>query len=127
MKRAAVNLQKFKGVDVELSSKVEHQNLVDKFLKLQKDFVSKKRKFQAAKQKRDTLLGVIKYLRRRRQFLLDRQTIESQRNHHVDDDREITIREGSLLTKNSKLEGFLRHEEDGVTLTQHEQVVMQRD
>ncbi|XP_059658249.1 uncharacterized protein LOC132304536 isoform X1 [Cornus florida] len=72
MKRAPVNSipQSHRAVDVEDRAKLKYQTLLQEYLELQKEFVSKKRKFQATKQKKDTLLGEIRFLRRRRKYLL---------------------------------------------------------
>lgn len=74
MKRASVNLQECNGVDEEANrARLKHQALLREYLQLQKEFVSKKRKFQTAEQKRDNLVAIVKFLRRKRRYLLNCQ------------------------------------------------------
>ncbi|CAK9149530.1 unnamed protein product [Ilex paraguariensis] len=74
MKRASVDFHKSHGVDEEATSRLKHQALLQELLKLQKEFVSKKRKLQTAKQKRDTLLTEVRFLRRRQRYLVKYQS-----------------------------------------------------
>ncbi|OAY27497.1 hypothetical protein MANES_16G130300v8 [Manihot esculenta] len=57
----------------EASFKLKQQNLLQDFLGLQKDFVSKKRKLQMTKQKRDILLAEVRFLRQRHKYLMAMQ------------------------------------------------------
>ncbi|KAM7459582.1 hypothetical protein LguiA_036576 [Lonicera macranthoides] len=54
----------------------KHQTLLQEYLELQKEFVSKKRKLQTAKQNRDNLMAEIRFLRGRRKYLLKIQSPE---------------------------------------------------
>ncbi|CAL5421782.1 unnamed protein product [Camellia sinensis] len=74
MKRAFVNLHQSHAVDGEARAKLQHHTLLQEYLQLQKEFVLKKRKLQTTKQKRDTLLAEVRFLRRRRRYLLKIQS-----------------------------------------------------
>ncbi|KAL4295685.1 hypothetical protein GQ457_12G019810 [Hibiscus cannabinus] len=52
-------------VDEETRARLKHQALLQEFLDLQKEFVSKKKKLPVMNQKRDTLLAEVRFLRRR--------------------------------------------------------------
>ncbi|XP_073042676.1 uncharacterized protein [Primulina eburnea] len=68
------------GVDDGAVAKVKYQTLVGDFLELQKDFVSRKRKLHAAKQKRDTILAEVRFLRRRRNDLLQNEAFNAEKD-----------------------------------------------
>ncbi|XP_075508380.1 uncharacterized protein LOC142545223 isoform X2 [Primulina tabacum] len=68
------------GVDDGAMAKVKYQTLVGEFLELQKDFVSRKRKLHAAKQKRDTILAEVRFLRRRRDDLLQNEAFNTEKD-----------------------------------------------
>ncbi|KAL3512629.1 hypothetical protein ACH5RR_025346 [Cinchona calisaya] len=79
MKRASVNLQEFNAVDDEAyKAKLKHQTLLREYLELQKDVVSKRRKFQCATQKRDKLVALVKFLRQKRRYLLNCQAMATE-------------------------------------------------
>ncbi|OMO61546.1 hypothetical protein CCACVL1_23418 [Corchorus capsularis] len=70
MKRASINSrQQYNSVDEEAKARLKHQNLLQEFLELQKEFVGKKKKLQAVKQKRETLLAEVQFLRQRYSYL----------------------------------------------------------
>ncbi|KAG8656803.1 uncharacterized protein LOC110612406 isoform X1 [Manihot esculenta] len=50
--------------------KLKHQSLLQDFLEFQKEFVSKKKKLQMTKQKRDILSTEIRFLRQRYRYLM---------------------------------------------------------
>ncbi|KAK8706678.1 hypothetical protein V6N13_057757 [Hibiscus sabdariffa] len=52
-------------VDEETRARLKHQALLQEFLDLQKEFVSKKKKLPVMNQKRDALLAEVRFLRRR--------------------------------------------------------------
>ncbi|KAJ9184104.1 hypothetical protein P3X46_007878 [Hevea brasiliensis] len=54
----------------EARFKSKHQSLLEDFLELQKEFVSKKKKLQMTKQKRDILSTEIRFLRQRHRYLM---------------------------------------------------------
>ncbi|XP_073288085.1 uncharacterized protein [Primulina huaijiensis] len=68
------------GVDDGAMAKVKYQTLVGEFLELQKDFVSRKRKLNAAKQKRETILAEVRFLRRRRNDLLQNEAFNTEKD-----------------------------------------------
>ncbi|KAK9280177.1 hypothetical protein L1049_013864 [Liquidambar formosana] len=70
MKRVSVDSHQSCRVDEEARVRMKHQSLLQDYLELQKDFVSKKRKLQIAKQKRETILAEVRFLRRRQTYLL---------------------------------------------------------
>ncbi|KAG8375424.1 hypothetical protein BUALT_Bualt10G0098600 [Buddleja alternifolia] len=67
MKRGCVSSDHSRAVD---DAKLKYQTLLMEYLDLQKEFVSRKRKLQAAKQKRETISAEIRFLRHRRKYLL---------------------------------------------------------
>lgn len=69
MKRASLDFHQSHTVDEEAKAKLKHQRLANEFLELQKEFVLKKRKLKAAKQKRDTFFSEVRFLRRRQKYL----------------------------------------------------------
>lgn len=71
------------GVDNGAVAKLKYQTLVGEFLELQKDFVSRKRKLRAAKQKRETILAEVGFLRRRHNDLLQNQAFNMDDPIHL--------------------------------------------
>ncbi|PQQ21014.1 uncharacterized protein Pyn_08696 [Prunus yedoensis var. nudiflora] len=78
MKRVAVNSHKSQPVDEEARLNFRHESLLQDYLERQKEFESKKKKLQAAKQKRDILLAEIRFLRRRHRHLLKIKPAETE-------------------------------------------------
>ncbi|EYU21998.1 hypothetical protein ABFS82_01G035000 [Erythranthe guttata] len=69
-KRASVSFDQPRTiVDDDAKAKIKYQTLLTEYLELQKAFVSSKRKLQAAKQKRETVLSEVRFLRRKRKYL----------------------------------------------------------
>ncbi|KAL8063570.1 hypothetical protein ABFX02_01G035300 [Erythranthe guttata] len=69
-KRASVSFDQPRTiVDDDATAKIKYQTLLTEYLELQKAFVSSKRKLQAAKQKRETVLSEVRFLRRKRKHL----------------------------------------------------------
>ncbi|XP_021746297.1 uncharacterized protein LOC110712163 [Chenopodium quinoa] len=60
--------------DQEAIIRVKHQSLLQDYLVLQKEFVTKKRKLKETKEKKETLLDEVRFLRRRRNLLLKMQS-----------------------------------------------------
>ncbi|KAK8976274.1 hypothetical protein V6N11_007762 [Hibiscus sabdariffa] len=75
MKRASL-------VDQETRARLKHQTLLQEFLDLQKEFVSKKKKLQAKNQRRDTLLAEVRFLRQRYSYLSMIKSQEYERQQH---------------------------------------------
>ncbi|XWS70507.1 hypothetical protein CRYUN_Cryun03dG0053700 [Craigia yunnanensis] len=70
MKRAYLNShRRYNSVDEEARARLKHQDLLQEFLELQKEFVSKKKKLQTVNQKRETLLAEVRFLRQRYNYL----------------------------------------------------------
>ncbi|CAA3019782.1 Hypothetical predicted protein [Olea europaea subsp. europaea] len=69
MKRVSSDFHQFHTVNDEAKAKLKYQTLANEFLELQKEFVSKKRKLKAAKQKRDTFFAEVRFLRQRQKYL----------------------------------------------------------
>ncbi|XVF35685.1 hypothetical protein REPUB_Repub18cG0167500 [Reevesia pubescens] len=71
MKRASLNSHRQYNsfVDEEARARLKHQTLLQEFLELQKEFVSKKKKLQTVDQKRETLLAEVRFLRQRYSYL----------------------------------------------------------
>ncbi|KAK4435751.1 hypothetical protein Salat_0738600 [Sesamum alatum] len=74
MKRASFVLSQSHVSGDEAKAKLKYQTLLKEYLELQKEFVSRKRKLQAAKQKKETILAEVRFLRRRRKCLLKTQS-----------------------------------------------------
>ncbi|KAL0393935.1 UNVERIFIED_CONTAM: hypothetical protein Slati_4359700 [Sesamum latifolium] len=74
MKRASFVLSQSHVTGDEAKAKLKYQTLLKEHLELQKEFVSRKRKLQAAKQKKETILAEVRFLRRRRKCLLKIQS-----------------------------------------------------
>lgn len=64
-----MNSKKSRFVGEEASAKLKQQRLLEDYLEVQKEFVSKKKKLQIAKQKREILLAEVRFLRRRHEHL----------------------------------------------------------
>lgn len=71
MKRASID-----NNEQEAKMQSKYQNLLQDYLELQKEFVSKKKKFKSAIEKRDTLLAEVRFLRRRRKHLLKTKSVK---------------------------------------------------
>ncbi|XP_044463864.1 uncharacterized protein LOC123194627 isoform X2 [Mangifera indica] len=72
MKRVAGNSYHqplFHMVDDETGARFKQQRLLQEYLQVQKEFVSKKKKLQIAKQKREILLAEVRFLRHRYNLL----------------------------------------------------------
>ncbi|XP_059460947.1 uncharacterized protein LOC132190083 [Corylus avellana] len=74
MKRVSMDSHQSRPTNVEAKAKLKYQNLLQDYLELQKEFVSKKRKLQTAKLNRENLLSEVRFLRRRRKYLLKSQS-----------------------------------------------------
>ncbi|XAR69979.1 hypothetical protein NMG60_11001777 [Bertholletia excelsa] len=74
MKRASTSVRQ--SVQQEDAAKLKHQTLLQEYLQLQKEFVSRKRQLQTAKQKRDDLFAQVRFLRRRHRHLLKNQYLK---------------------------------------------------
>ncbi|KAL3844074.1 hypothetical protein ACJIZ3_001477 [Penstemon smallii] len=69
MKRASVSFNQSDVTVDDAKTKLRYQTFLKEFLELQKENVSRKRKLQAAKLKRETILAEVRFLRRRHNFL----------------------------------------------------------
>ncbi|TXG62271.1 hypothetical protein EZV62_013634 [Acer yangbiense] len=77
MKRVAANSHQ-----AETSARSKKQRLLEDYLELQKDFVSKKKKLQIAKQKKEILLAEVRFLRRKHKSF----RIQSEDHEHEQQD-----------------------------------------
>ncbi|XP_011031441.1 PREDICTED: uncharacterized protein LOC105130573 [Populus euphratica] len=73
-KRVAVKSHQSQFVDEGAINRVKYQNLLEDFLELQKDFVSKKRKLRTVEQKREILSAEVRFLRQRHKFFMKMQS-----------------------------------------------------
>lgn len=104
MKRSIEGFNGINFVDQEESQvKLKQKNLLNELLELQKDFVSKKRKLQAAKLRKENILGEILFLKRRHRYLLKSQSsnVDSEKNishmkKHFDSESEVPKEERSI-------------------------------
>ncbi|KAH9608225.1 hypothetical protein KSS87_023858 [Heliosperma pusillum] len=69
--------------DDEAKLKEKHQGLLQDYFVLQKECVSKKRKLKESREKKITLLDEIRFLKRRRNFLLKNQMQNSEQRETV--------------------------------------------
>ncbi|KAH1067261.1 hypothetical protein J1N35_032248 [Gossypium stocksii] len=99
MKRASRNRQyNNNSVDEEARARLKHQSLLQEFLELQKEFVSKKKKLETVNQMRGSLLNEVRYdiyflnlfLRQRysylsmvksREYGLEKDSVQSQNSY----------------------------------------------
>ncbi|KAK9698152.1 hypothetical protein RND81_08G085500 [Saponaria officinalis] len=70
-------------VDAEAKLKEKHHGLLQDYLYLQKECVSKKRKLKESTERKVTLLDEIRFLKHRRNALLKKQLQNSQQNQEV--------------------------------------------
>ncbi|KAI9192268.1 hypothetical protein LWI28_020267 [Acer negundo] len=93
MKRVAANSH-----HAEASARSKKQRLLEDYLELQKDFVSKKKKLQIAKQKKEILLAEVWFLRRKHKSF----RIQSEDHEHEQDlvGTKKTYARSKLLPKN---------------------------
>ncbi|XP_004291967.1 PREDICTED: uncharacterized protein LOC101300978 [Fragaria vesca subsp. vesca] len=122
MKRVAVNpkttSQAHPAVDDQAKLQLRHQTLLQDHLHLQKEVVTKKKKLQAAKQKRDILLAEIRFLRRRQRHLLKLKSAETE--------PQVVQHE----TSNTKLKKFSRKRNNDASEavpSKHSQVVVKEE
>ncbi|KAM3379333.1 putative protein isoform X1 [Capsicum galapagoense] len=115
MKRSVECFNGINFVDEEESKgKVKQKNLLKELLELQKDCVSKKRKLQAAKLRRDNILGEVLFLKQRLRYLLKSQSssVESERNishlkKHFDAESEVPKEERTNSSYDAAVETTL--------------------
>ncbi|KAG8495301.1 hypothetical protein CXB51_012940 [Gossypium anomalum] len=91
MKRASRNRQyNNNSVDEEARARLKHQSLLQEFLELQKEFVSKKKKLETVNQMRGSLLNEVRFLRQRysylsmvksREYGLQKDSVQSQNSY----------------------------------------------
>ncbi|KAL8536959.1 hypothetical protein ACS0TY_012228 [Phlomoides rotata] len=75
MKRAFVSFDQSRAIDVDDDAKTKfiYQTRLNEYLELQKEYVSRKRKLQAAKAKKEKILAQVRFLRQKRKCLLKSQ------------------------------------------------------
>ncbi|PON74539.1 ribosomal RNA small subunit methyltransferase G [Parasponia andersonii] len=78
MKRVSANSHQSRLIVEEARIKYSHETLLQEYLDVQKEFVSKKKKLQAVWQKRETLLAEVRFLRRRHNYLLKKQSTNAE-------------------------------------------------
>lgn len=80
MKRTSVGFDQSRATDGEAKEKLKYQTLLKEYLELQKEYVSRKRKLQAAKQKRELCLAEVRFLKRRHKHLSKSQAPNADRD-----------------------------------------------
>ncbi|KAF4373179.1 hypothetical protein CsatB_008535 [Cannabis sativa] len=89
MKRVSVNSRQSQLQKDEAVINLRHQCLLQDYLELQKEFVSKKKKLKVVTETRDTLLAEVRFLRQRLTYLQNvqspkiTQTVENQNSHKL--------------------------------------------
>ncbi|GFQ04366.1 hypothetical protein PHJA_002580500 [Phtheirospermum japonicum] len=126
-KRGSVNFSQFNDVDDEAKAKFKYQTLLEEHLELQKEFVSRKKKLQAAKEKKETILAEVRFLRRRLKYLsksrvpksdLESNALQGERNHSISEAAQQNLDHVSNINvKNDMAEGNVRVHEDDVRFT----------
>ncbi|MBA0846282.1 hypothetical protein Goarm_023240 [Gossypium armourianum] len=86
MKRASRNRQyNNNSVDEEARARLKHQSLLQEFLELQKEFVSKKKKLETVNQMRGCLLNEVRYsylsMVKSREYGLQKDSVQSQNSY----------------------------------------------
>ncbi|RDX76534.1 hypothetical protein CR513_43463, partial [Mucuna pruriens] len=98
MKRGFVNSRKSYGSVEDAKLTTKYYSLLEEYSEIQKEFVSKKRKLQVEKQKRDILLDQVRFLRHRHAYLTKLQNLKVEPElgpsqnadvHHVPIEKEI--------------------------------------
>ncbi|XP_052190378.1 uncharacterized protein LOC127800027 isoform X2 [Diospyros lotus] len=100
MKRSFVGLHHSRAVDEEARTRLKHQTLLEEYLQLQKEFVSMKRKLKTVMKRRDTLVAEVRFLARRRQYLLKTQSLNLKLEDHPQPQNSDTP--SKILEKNRK-------------------------
>lgn len=75
--------RRLSSVDEEAKFREKHQVLLQEYLVLQKECVSKKRKLKEAKERKQTLLDEVRFLRQRRKFIFKSQSQNLERQQNV--------------------------------------------
>ncbi|KAK6781539.1 hypothetical protein RDI58_019335 [Solanum bulbocastanum] len=85
MKRSVEGFNGSSFVDEEESKvkKLNQKKLLNELLELQKDFVSRKRKLETAKLKKENILGEIIFLKQRRRYLLKSQSSDDDNEKNI--------------------------------------------
>ncbi|KAB1204707.1 hypothetical protein CJ030_MR8G012779 [Morella rubra] len=73
MKRAFMDSRQSRPIDEKARVQFKYQGLLQDYLDLQKEFVSKKKRLQAAKRRRENLLAEVRFLRQRQKYFLNLQ------------------------------------------------------
>ncbi|XP_062098179.1 uncharacterized protein LOC133804046 [Humulus lupulus] len=87
MKRVSVNSNQSRLQKEEALINLRHHSLLQDYLELQKEFVSKKKKLRVTTQTRDALLAEVRFLRQRLTYLENEQspkktqTVQNQNSH----------------------------------------------
>lgn len=130
MKRGFVEFDHSRAIDEDAKAKFIYQTRLSEYLELQKEYVSRKRKLQAAKGKKEKILAQVRFLRQKRKYLLKSQTPNIGRVslHHLSSDiesnrerfqstSEVAPKKFELLVSNSHLktgeekEGNIHHKD----------------
>ncbi|XP_048134086.1 uncharacterized protein LOC125314873 [Rhodamnia argentea] len=74
MKRVTENPHEFIPASAEVGAKLRHEYLLQDYQDLQKEFVPEKKKLQEEKEKKQTLLDEVHFLRARYQYLMELQS-----------------------------------------------------
>ncbi|XP_022132126.1 uncharacterized protein LOC111005070 [Momordica charantia] len=83
MKRASIGSRKSAIVHEESEARRKYQILLQDFLEVQKDFVSKKRKLQVLRQRKETLGAEVRFLRQRLEYL---QKLQNRKHDSISED-----------------------------------------
>ncbi|XP_057722321.1 uncharacterized protein LOC130936292 [Arachis stenosperma] len=112
MKRAAVNSSQFCGSTKNSKLSNKYNGLLEDYLEIQKEYVSKKRKLKVEKQKRDILLEEVRFLRQRHRHLTKLHSAKVEQDHGPSAD--VNIHDVPVRTK----ESVAQHEKQRTTLMQ---------
>lgn len=105
MKRISFNSHQSPSFDEEARIRQRHQSLLQDYLDLQKEFVSKKRKLKDANMKRDILLAEVRFLRLREAYLLKMQSLETeidQKHRNFNVQAELSAKERIVHSANNE-------------------------
>ncbi|GAV84285.1 hypothetical protein CFOL_v3_27729 [Cephalotus follicularis] len=76
MKRVAADSNQSNPVTEDARVRIRHQSLLQDYLELQKEFVLNNKKLQTTYEKKDVLVGEVRFLRQRHRYLLDLRSQE---------------------------------------------------
>lgn len=116
MKRVSMDSHQSRPIDGG-RVKVKYQNLLQDYLELQKEFVSKKKKAQTVKLYRENLLAEVQFLRQRHRHLLKLQSPKGKAEFAQQQNSDIGIQLLANEIDNNVNEAVLKHPSPVLAMT----------